>query len=150
MTVMDYAGPWRPRFVYGIGDTTVDWALSLPVMPWERRTATAGGSRTAASGTPAAHVVRRDHNLELTLRLFESEMASLNGLMVWAQAAENFLWYPDATDDTQSFLVWLESPKAGEDVVPMRSSEYPRVLEVRIELRPTAPLPWTLDYFPEC
>lgn len=144
------ANPWRPRFVFGVGGDVTDWALVLPVRPWDRNTPTAGGSRTAAGGVPAAYVVRRDHNLRLRLRLLESEMGDLDDFLAWGQAAETFLWYPSANDDSASHLVWLESPKAGEDVQPIRSAEYPRTFELDIVLRPNTPAPWILEYFPEC
>lgn len=142
--------PWRPRFVFGTGGDVVDWAGRWPMRPWDRRTATVGGSRTAAGGMPAAYVVRRDRNLMLTLRVDESEIDTLEDLVQWGQGAENFLFYPDANDDTTSVLVYLEDPQAGTDLQGVRSTEYPRVIEHTIQLRPVNPTRWTMQYFPTC
>ena len=140
--------PWRSRFVYGIGGDVVDWATRLPARPWVPETATAGGTRTAAGGVPAGYVVRRDYSLRLTLRLYETELASLDALVCWGQPGESFLWYPDQADDATSFLVYLESPKAGERWGPVRVGDYPKVVEITITLRLTVGGPWPLDYFP--
>jgi hypothetical protein len=139
--------PWRSRFVYGTGGDVVDWTTTLPVRAWDRVTPTVGGARTAAGGTPAAHVVRRDENLVLTLRIFESEWPDLHALVRWGQLAETFTWYPDADDEATSFVVWLEDPQAGASLAPGRSTEYPRVLEVAITLRSQDANVWTLEYF---
>jgi hypothetical protein len=143
--------PFRSRFVYGIGAGVVDWSTTLPTRAWDRRRPTVGGSRTAAGGVPAAYVVREDHVLAVTLRVFESEWSDLIGMIQWGQFAESFVWYPDASLSViaTSFSVWLENPMAGSDVVPVRSSEYPRVLEQTIELRSVSALPWTLEYYAE-
>lgn len=139
---------WRSRWIYGVGADAVDWTMALPVRPWNRTTRTTGGSRTAAGGTPASHVVRRDYLLNLTLRYLETEVESLAGLIQWGQSAEAMLWYPDAAE-TDSFPVWLEHPVAGEDLAETRLEEYPRVLEATLVLRRTVPFPWTLDFYPE-
>lgn len=147
---MKYAGPWRPRFVYGTGGDITDWAAILPVRPWDRSNRTVGGSRTAAGGTPAAYIVRNDRVLAITLRLYESEVGAFDSFMAWAQADESFLWYPDARLDSTVYHVWLEAPKAGVDVQWRRDPKFPRVLETTIELRTVVAQPWTLEYFPVC
>lgn len=146
---MDY--PFRSRFVYGIGGDEVDWTTTYPARAWDRRTSTVGGSRTAAGGTPAAYVVRRDHVIGLTVRILESEWDDLHGVLQWGQFGESFTWYPDAGGDViaDSFTVWLEFPQAAEDIRPTRHADYPRVLEVSIELRSVDALPWLLEYFAE-
>jgi hypothetical protein len=138
--------PWMSRFVYGVGGDAVDWTTTLPVRPWRRITATAGGSRTAAGGVPASHVVRRDYNLALTLRLYETEMSDLAGLITWGQSSEYFLWYPDAAVE-ESYPVYLEHPVAGEDLEEERSAEFPSVIEATLVLRRITATPWALDYF---
>lgn len=125
----------RSRFVYGIGGDVVDWTTLLPARPWNWQTATIGGSRTAASGTPAAYVVRRDHNLTLTLRLYQSELDDLAALVEWGQASEAFTWYPDAEDTATSYAVYLEMPLAGDSWEPRRMAEYEKVFEVDLMFR---------------
>lgn len=149
MTEMFHRLPWRPRFLYGVAAETVDWATRLPSRPWSYHTSTVGGTRTAAGGVPAGYVVRSDYLLDVTLRLYEAELDDLHGLIEWAQPGESFLFYPDRTDDSASYLVYLENPKAGEDWRPQRTGEYPKVFEITLTLRRTAG-PWPLDYFPTC
>lgn len=143
--------PFRSRFVYGIGGDAVDWTTTLPARAWDRRTSTVGGSRTSAGGTPAAYIVRRDHVIGLTLRVLESEWSDLHGMLQWGQFGESFTWYPDAGGDViaEAAVVWLDFPQAGEDIRPVRHADYPRVLEVTIELRSFDALPWLLEYYAE-
>jgi hypothetical protein len=139
--------PWRSRFVHNTGGDEVDWTTDLPVRAWRRWTVTVGGARTAAGGVPASHVVRTDYNLWLTLRLHESELADLAALIQWGLLAEYFTWYPDADDTSTSYAVYLEFPRAGDEIEEERDDEYPDVLEVAIALRKLTPSPWTLEYF---
>ena len=140
---------WRSRWVYGTGGDIVDWTMTLPPKPWRRSTPSIGGSRTAAGGVPASHVVRRDYLLHLTLRILESEVVDLTSLVVWGQSSESVLWYPDA-DLGGSYEVYIESPLAGQELVETRFDDFPRVLEVEIALRRVVPAPWDLEFFPEC
>ena len=138
--------PWKSRFVYGVGGDLTDWTTSIPARPWARTTRTIGGSRTAAGGVPASHVVRRDYLLAVTLRLEELETMDLAGLIAWGQASEYFLWYPDANEE-EAYPVYLEHPVAGEDLEEERNAEFPSVVEVTIVLRRVLGVPWPLDYF---
>jgi len=141
--------PWRPRFVFGVAGDLTDWSTILPARPWERVTPTIGGSRTAAGGTPAAYVVRRDYNIRLPLRLYETELQNLSALFEWAQGAESFLWYPDATVTTaeSAYTVYLESPLAGESWTDARMAGFQEVAEVSIVLRRVDGYAWDLDFF---
>lgn len=141
--------PFRFRFVYGIGADVVDWTTSLPVRAWERRTASVGGSRTAAGGIPAAYVVRRDHILAVPVRFYESEWADVHGVIEWGQWGESLVVYPDAGGEViaESFDVWLEFPKTPEDIRPERDPEYPRVLTQTLELRRSVDTPWPIEMF---
>lgn len=141
--------PWRSRFIYGTGGDVVDWQTELPARPWTPVTATIGGSRTAASGTPAAYVVRRDENIRLSLRVYETELPDVAALIAWGQEAETILWLPDANDTTESYFVYLEGPLAGETWEPVRDASYPKVFTVDLVFRLTVPGPWALDYFPD-
>ena len=138
--------PWRSRFIFGTVLDLTDWETTLPVRPWLHPTDTVGGSRTAASGTPAAYVVRTDFNLIITLRLYETELPAVAALIAWGQAAEPFLWYPDA-DQAANHEVYLEEPKPGGTWQEMRLGEYQRVMEVQITLRRVDGYAWDLDYF---
>lgn len=139
--------PWKPRFIWGTAGSEVDWRLRLPMLPWDHEDITVGGSRTAAGGIPAAYVVRRDENLLLTLRVYETELTYLFGMVGWGQASESIRFYPDQNSSTY-YTVYLETPKAGESWRPTRT-QFPKVLEVSISLRKTNYANWDdLDYFP--
>jgi hypothetical protein len=139
---------WRSRFVYGTGGDIVDWTTLLPTRAWRRSTISIGGSRTAAGGVPASHVVRRDYLLWLPLRLYESEVEDLASLITWGQSSESFLWYPD-TEVATSYEVYLEHPVAGESLDEARMQEYPLVLEIEIALRRVVPAPWDIEFYTE-
>jgi hypothetical protein len=147
---MNHGTPWRPRFVFGTGGDIVDWALGLSMRPWDPETDTVGGTRTAAGGIPAGYVVRTDHNMVLNLRLFESELPTLDRLVAWGQPGESILFYPDRSDDSVFFEVWLESPAAGESWRPRRMRGFQKVFEFAITVRLASAGPWALEYFPDC
>lgn len=144
------AFPWRSRFTYGVGGDIVNWETTLPSRPWTPVVPTVGGSRTAAGGVPAAYVVRRDYNLRLPLRIYEAELPEVYGLIRWGQAAESFLWLPDANETGTSFLVYLESPLAGQDWEPSRDATFGRAFEAPLVLRSVGGFPWDLNYFRTC
>lgn len=139
--------PRRSRFVYGASGSETDVTFALPPRGWGRRTPTVGGSRTSAAGVPASYVVRRDEVVVLPLRFRESEWESVRDLLVWGQAAESFDWYPDALDVGESFEVYLESPKAGQEIAPTRLPDYPKVLELTVELRLVTPAAFTPEFY---
>jgi len=145
MSTEDY--PWRSRFIYGPPASLTDWETTLPVKPWSYPTRTVGGSRTAAAGRPASHVVRRDYNLRLPLRLYEEELPSVYALIAWGQLSESLLWLPDANIPATRFLVYLESPLAGEDWEAGRDAQFGRVFEGPLVLRRVDGFAWDLDYF---
>ena len=134
----------RSRFTYDVTDYTTE----LPVRAWNYRTPTVGGSRKSATGVPASYVMRREDILVVTLRFHEWDWLTVRALVVWGQAAEPFDWFPDA-DEATSYEVYLESPAAGTDIVPTRLSDFPRVLELTIEIRKVDGTPWDVEYWPD-
>lgn len=146
MTIDTSFLPLRSRFVYGATGDETDLELALSVRPWDRRTPTVGGARISAAGVPGAYIVRRDHTLLVPLRFLETEWIAVHAMIAWGQAGESFTWYPDANEPGTSFLVWLDSPVAGEPIAPSRSTDFPKMLELTITLRSVADLPWGLDY----
>lgn len=122
----------RSRFVYG-GQT---FTTSVSVRPWIPVDNTIGGYRIAGSGVPAGYVARRDSIVELVVRFYESEWLSLLNMIIYAQdGAASITWYPDDDDEDTSFVVYLDSPAAGERIVPTRDSQFPRLLELPLVLR---------------
>lgn len=150
MPHMEMTGaPWRPRFIWGTAGSEVDWKLRLPMLPWDLEASTVGGSRTAAGGIPAAYVVRRDDNLILVLRLYETEVPLARAMVAWGQSSEPFTFYPDRATTGISFGVYLEAPLAGEVFRPVRVGGFPKLFEVTLTLRQADYGNWdSLDYFP--
>lgn len=136
---------WIPRFEYDTGPTIL--TLTRPQRPWVAEDVTIGGSRTAASGYPAAYVVRREEILRVRLRIDHSEWASLKAMVEFGQAHPNTVtFYPDKDDLYTSFECYLETPKAGEAFEQDRQ-RFPNALEVTLRLRLVSGGPWNLDYW---
>jgi len=144
---MSHELAWRSRFVYGTTGSETTWDTTHPVQAWLQEMTPIGGSRTSAAGVPAAHVVRRDYNLHVTLRVLESELTDLYALIEWGQGAESFTWYPDVDDTATSYTVYLEAPLAGESWTPSRDPEFPQVLLAPIVLRRVDGYAWDLPFF---
>lgn len=139
----------RPRFVYGAsGDLTLTW----PALAWTPGLASVGSRNVAASGVPAAFIVREDNLIDLTLRLEEWEWPLLLDVVRFGLTSQSFRWYPDATnvDDEydDSFEVYLEVPAPGERFAPARDGRFARHFHASITLRGVGVVvPW-LEYFP--
>jgi hypothetical protein len=94
-------------------------------------------------------VVRRDYNLRVDLRLYETELPSLYALIEWGQLSESLLWLPDANDSATRFLVYLEAPLAGEEWEAARDATFGRVFAVPVVLRRVDGFAFGLDFY-EC
>jgi hypothetical protein len=126
----------RSRFVFGDSDLT----LSLSVKAWEPDAPTVGGRAVSGAGVPASFIVRRDHTLDVTLRVTEAEWDEVESLIAYGQASLPITWYPDADGNT-SYQVYLESPAPGESVKPTRT-DFPRVFERALTLRAVTGSVW--------
>lgn len=135
------------RFVYG---ATGDWTPELPVRPWARRVSTIGGRRkpAAVGVAPASYLVRRDHILLLGVRFFEQEWPEFHDLLEWGQAAELITVWTDPDDEYTAVDCYLDSPAAGEDIAPTRSTEYLPAHELVIGLQRADGGIWDLEYLP--
>lgn len=130
----------RSRFTYG----AQTFETTISVNAWTPTDRTVGGSRIAASGTPAAYVVRRDAMLEMTLRFWESEWIAVANLIAWGQSAQPITWAPDADDPGTTVDVYLDAPAPGDSFSPERVSGFPRVMELALMLRgKDGAVPWT-------
>lgn len=150
MTPIDSTfAPVRSRFDYGIGGSTATLEFQLPARAWDNREDAIGGRRIAAGGVGASFVVRRDEIIVLRLRFRESEWPSVLAFLHWGQAEETFIWYPDANELLTSFTVYLHSPAMGTSIVPNRLGDFPKVMELAIELRRVdlPETPFGLDYY---
>ncbi len=134
-----------PQFVYGSPATTV--SLSVAQRPWTATERTEGGSERATSGVREVFLLRRDHLLNVTLRIRESEFTALAAMVRYAQeSAPSFTFRPNG-DATTPYTVELETPTVGEDFSPTRD-EYNGALEVTLVLRRTDGGTWdALRYY---
>lgn len=133
-----------PTFQY----PDVDLALMLPVALWRHRLASVGGDIESDAAFPASYIVRRDHQLALPLRFYESEWPEVRGLIEYAQTGGVVTWFPDLESE-DSFDVYFDSPAIGEDIIPAPDDSYPRALSLTIVVRRVDGLPWDLGYFME-
>jgi hypothetical protein len=140
--------PWRSRFIAGLSGVDT-WTAALPLRPWDRNVPTVGGDKISAAGVPASYIVRKDHNLIIAVRFFESEWPALERVIDWGQRAEIIEWVPDFFNTPgTSFETYLDGPKAGTPIRPTRSTEYVRAHELSIELRKVDGTPWILEWLP--
>lgn len=139
--------PHLCRFTYGLSG---DFTPSLPPRAWTPMDETLGGVEITATGIPVSYIVRRDQEVELTLRFGEDEWDAVLALVEWGQSGQEMQWYPDAllTDpDYDASAVYLQSPAAGERWGPTRDGQYPRTFEVTLMLRGVGGvLPFTRYY----
>lgn len=141
--------PLRSRFDYGIGGDAATLLVSLPSRPWTNVEEAVGGRRLAATGIGASFVVRTDTIMAMTIRFRESEWANVLGMIRWGQMEETLVWYPDALDLATSFIAYLHTPEAGSRVQATRLADFPKVMELPLELRRAdqPETPWGLDFF---
>ena len=97
-------------------------------------------------GVAASYVVRRDRDLAVPLRVLETERASVETFVEWAQGMESFTFWPDADTAGTSYSCILVSPAAGESWQFHRDAEFPHLFTARIVLRKADGSAWTDTY----
>ncbi len=133
-----------PTFQY----PDVDLALMLPVALWTHRLKATGGDIESDAAFPASYVVRRDYQLAIPLRFYESEWPEVRALLEYGQTGGVVTWFPDLESE-DSFDVYIDSPSIADDIVPSVDAGYPRALDLTIVVRRVDGLPWDLGYFME-
>lgn len=136
-----------PTFTYDDG-APVDLALMLPVGLWRHRLKATGGEAESDAAFPASYVVRRDYQLAIPLRFYESEWPAVRALLEFGQSGGVLTWFPDLESE-DSFDVYLDSPAVGEEINPDPDAAYPRALVLTIVLRRVDGVEWDLGYFEE-
>lgn len=135
----------RSKFTAG-----ADYTLTLAQREWDRRTPTIGGFREAAAGgaNRAGRIIRRDYLLDIILRVYESEITSIETMVAWMQDnfATPFTWWPDVDVVGTSFSALLVSPAPGEELT-FAPSEFRGMREARLTLRRADGLSWNLQYY---
>lgn len=136
--------PFQPRFDYGASTLS----LTLPSRIWRFSDMSIGGGALSAVRTGASYVVVRDQLLNVTLRFYESEWASVLAMLQYGQAWPNTMtFYPDKLDTGTSYVVQLRHPMMGEPIDYEEDSEYPEVKEREIQLHKVSGVPWTDTWF---
>lgn len=135
----------RQRFIAGV----VDWTPNLPARAWGPVERTVGQTLLTATGVPDGERLTQDSLLTITLRIEEAEWPTAEAMIRYGLSSQAIEWYPDA-DTTTAFLVYLESPSAGEPWGPRRSAELPRILEMDLVLRGVLGVaPWSPFFVPD-
>lgn len=105
------------------------WTATAPQAPWGRPTSTEGGFREVTSGAREGRVDRRDRNLSLRLRVWESEAVAFEAAIASAVDAPGTACTLDLGNGTP-YSVYIVSPVPGEKWEPSRGQtlgqlEYP-------------------------
>jgi hypothetical protein len=124
--------PRRPRFVYG--NPVVTFTPSIPQDPWIPPSRSVGGVAWSMARQSASFVVRRDGDLDLTVRFHEWEWPAFLDWLHFAQTAAPFTFYPDANEAT-SYQAFLVSPHYGEDPIPQRIPGYAPGYQLPVVIR---------------
>jgi|GEM_PF-6408579 len=132
---------WTPRIVSSAGT----WDLTIPMRPWVRTMPSEGGSEKSTSGARETWLVRRDRQVRLRLRVWESEMTALENFVIAAQTGETWTIQPGGPTGAALSMI-LESPMPGEEFVPERG-EMTGTYEVEIVASLGGNVPWTVVYF---
>jgi hypothetical protein len=104
-----------------------------------------GGQDVSASGVPEAYEIRRDHLVTWTLVFLESEWIAVETWLRLAQRQQfSFTFRPDK-DVATEFTVYLESPKMGETIKPVRASQYQKAFTLDLVFRRTSGGPFDIQ-----
>lgn len=138
------------RFRYPATSGTV-LQLDLPQREWSRRPAVIGGFREAAVRTVrAAFTISRVYLLDLSLRVWESEITAVESMVAWMQdnPMTAFDFWPDyETTPGTSYQALLVSPMPGERDLEFAPTDFPAMRDVALTLVRSAGASWPLEYF---
>lgn len=127
---------WSPKVTYG---AAVNVLFTISQRPWSHKSKGVGGYDESAAGVPESYTQRRDEDLELILRFFESQMNEVLDWLAWAQdnAGTTFKFYLDKADLIgAAYDVYLVDPVVGDEIAPVRSAQYPETFEITVRIRP--------------
>ena len=126
---------WVPKISYGITPTVITFTQTQKL--WSVFSRDVGGSNKTDGGIPEAFVIRREQLCEVELGFLESEWATVDAWLANAIQGNSFDFWFNKVDNATKYTVYLESPKAGEDIKPKRES-YGKVYSLSLVLRTTA------------
>lgn len=141
---------WLSALRYGAGPTT--WTATVPSRPFAHRRAWLGGQLEVASGSVEAFTIRTDKLLTVTFRVAESELQAFLLAVDYAiQNPGSLTFFPNGTSAT-GYLVYLTSPRHGEDFEPARSEQMSSaangsVFEATLTFRKVDGTAWALNYY---
>lgn len=124
---------WQPKVVYNAG---VTFSFTISQKPWIPKSRTVGGYGLSGAGVPESYRIRRDNRLTLTLRFYEAELANVMNWIEWCQdnAGTPFSLYLESTDVTP-ISCYLDEPKIGDEIVPVRNPQFLKQYEVTVTVR---------------
>jgi hypothetical protein len=123
---------WKPKVVYN----GVTLLFLLSQRPWAPKSKGVGGHGVSGAGVPESYKQRRDQRLTLVLRFYETQMAAVLAWIEWCQdnAGVPFNFYLESTDVTP-VSVYLDEPTILEEIVPVRSLQFPKMYEQTVTIR---------------
>jgi hypothetical protein len=113
----------------------------LPMGLWLPDEVYEGGERVSGAGVPNGYLLRTDDVCTVQIRFLETEWADVVSTFKWMMENKHipfpfrFDWFNPATE----YWCYLNSPKLGERLRPVRDPQYPRAMMITAELRAWAP-----------
>lgn len=123
-----------PKFAFG-PEQVIELALTLPTTMYTKGLMAVGGNIEGDSGLGTGYVVRDDEILFFSLRFYETEWPDVQDFIDEVMDGQVFRFFPVSDDDTESYLVTLESPAVNTTYAPTPDGTYPRMLTLPIVLR---------------
>lgn len=123
---------WKPKVVYN----GVTLLFLISQRPWSPKSKGVGGYGVSGAGVPESYKQRRDQRLTLLLRFYETQMAAVLAWIEWCQdnAGTPFDFYLESTD-VSPVSVYLDEPNITEEIIPMRSAQFPKMYEQTVTIR---------------
>jgi hypothetical protein len=123
---------WKPKVIYN----GVTLLFLISQRPWSPKSKGVGGYGISGAGVPESYKQRRDQRLTLILRFYESQ---LNAVMLWLEYCQDnagtpFDFYLETTDGTP-VSVYLDEPTIVEEIIPVRSQQFPKMYEQTVTIR---------------
>lgn len=133
------------RFRYPSGGGTV-WALTIPQPnTWIHGRRVLGGQHESASGIVETYVIARRRPLDLTIRVKESELASLDAFLDWWE--NNGAAFDVDLGDGTFVPSYLDSPKVGDPLQYQPVEGYTMAVECALTIRRTDGTAYTTTFF---
>lgn len=132
-----------PKVIYG-GTPLI---FTLPQKIWTPGSRLIGGSNVSQAGVPETFTIRREQLCDIVLRFYESEWASVDTWLDYAQKGNSFTYQFDKDVVGTAYTVYLVTPALGDGEVTPSRENFIKVLNLPIKIRTTAGTRFTQTVF---